>query len=85
MHCSLQSVSLIVFRRLLVFSREWMRGSGIGGRLEEGEDEAEHRKKYQALCDGLWSLLPTLVSSPVSRYRAAFFHIHFTSIDIPAA
>lgn len=53
--------------RLLVFSREWMQGNGIGGRLDDDADEEEHRKKYQALCDGLWPLLSTLVASPISR------------------
>jgi hypothetical protein len=50
-----------------VFSREWMQGSGIGGRLDDDADEEEHRRKYQALCDGLWPLLSTLVVSPITR------------------
>jgi hypothetical protein len=50
-----------------VFSREWTSGGGIGGRLDNEEDEEEARKKYKTMCDGIWSLLPTLVSSPVSR------------------
>lgn len=52
--------------RLLVFSREWMR-DGVGQLVEEEEDEEESRKKYKALCDGLWSILSALVPSPVSR------------------
>jgi hypothetical protein len=53
--------------RLLVFSREWTSSAGIGGRMEEGEEEEEACKKYKTMCDGIWALLPTLVSSPVSR------------------
>lgn len=45
-----------------------MRGNGIGGRLENEEEEEEASMKYKAMCDGIWTLLPTLVSSPVSRY-----------------
>lgn len=76
-----------LFSRLLVFSREWASGGGIGGRFDNEEEEDEARKKYKAMCDGVWSLLPTLVSSPVSRlvtirfdnFSRAIMHPHACS------
>jgi hypothetical protein len=67
MNCTHTCNVLPLLFRLLVFSREWTSGGGIGGRLDNEEDEEEARKKYKTMCDGIWSLLPTLVSSPVSR------------------
>ncbi len=68
-----------LFFRLLVFSREWTSCGGIGGRLDNEEEEEEARMKYKAMCDGIWSLLPTLVSSPVSRWVPACARMHASS------
>ena len=74
-----------LFSRLLVFSREWASGGGIGGRCDNEEEEDEARKKYKAMCDGGWSLLPTLVSSPVSRLVTIRFNTFSRAIMQPHA